>query len=402
MAITIANLRISPYSQKDDIQKLVFGDNWSITVKLPTPHVAGDKYSIGLDFENTLFPPNRPLCAGTEAFTLDGDELTFTLKLGTARMRDWCSKIRKPMPMAIQIVRVRNNKAETLLLDSLLALPSVYDGVVTVCEGDAIQILLDAKLDKPAVGGTAGQILALDENGQCVWRDEQEIPEQAQANWDESDSSDPSYIRNKPSLSAVATSGSYNDLTDKPELATVATSGSYNDLIDKPVIPEQRQADWDESDSTEASFIQHKPDLSAYALVTETGNKLSMSIDEDYDLVVRLLDKDDNVLSTQDIDLPLEAMIVNASYASGVLTLTLQNGQTVDVDISDIVSGLVPDSRTINGQSLSSDVTLTAQDLSLATVATSGDYDDLSNKPTIPTESDINDLIEDALSFHNN
>lgn len=37
-------------------------------------------------------------------------------------------------------------------------------------------------------------------------------------------------------LATVATSGSYNDLTNKPNLATVATSGSYNDLSDKPAI----------------------------------------------------------------------------------------------------------------------------------------------------------------------
>lgn len=41
-------------------------------------------------------------------------------------------------------------------------------------------------------------------------------------------------ILNKPTLSTVATSGSYNDLTSKPVLATVATSGSYNDLNDIP------------------------------------------------------------------------------------------------------------------------------------------------------------------------
>lgn len=40
------------------------------------------------------------------------------------------------------------------------------------------------------------------------------------------------------SLAAVATSGSYNDLTNKPTLAAVATSGSYNDLTDKPAIPD--------------------------------------------------------------------------------------------------------------------------------------------------------------------
>ena len=66
---------------------------------------------------------------------------------------------------------------------------------------------------------------------------------QQQADWTEDDTTDVTYIKNKPVLSTVATSGSYNDLTDKPsipvvpELATVATSGSYNDLTDKPSIP---------------------------------------------------------------------------------------------------------------------------------------------------------------------
>jgi hypothetical protein len=70
-------------------------------------------------------------------------------------------------------------------------------------------------------------------------------------------------------LATVATSGSYNDLSNKPtipaaqvnadwnsssgvseilnkpNLATVATSGSYNDLSNKPTIPAaQIPADW--------------------------------------------------------------------------------------------------------------------------------------------------------------
>ena len=80
-------------------------------------------------------------------------------------------------------------------------------------------------------------------------------------NWDD--------VGNKANFATVATSGSYNDLTDKPvipeapdltnyatkddlanakpdltpyaktaDLSTVATSGSYNDLTDKPTIPE--------------------------------------------------------------------------------------------------------------------------------------------------------------------
>ena len=37
-------------------------------------------------------------------------------------------------------------------------------------------------------------------------------------------------------LATVATSGSYNDLTDTPTLAAVATSGDYNDLLNRPTF----------------------------------------------------------------------------------------------------------------------------------------------------------------------
>lgn len=51
-------------------------------------------------------------------------------------------------------------------------------------------------------------------------------------------------ILNKPELKTVATSGSYNDLTNKPTLF----SGNYNDLSNKPTIPAaQVPADWNET-----------------------------------------------------------------------------------------------------------------------------------------------------------
>ena len=58
----------------------------------------------------------------------------------------------------------------------------------------------------------------------------------AQVNSDWNSDSGVSQILNKPTLAAVATSGSYNDLTNKPSLATVATSGNYIDLTNKPVF----------------------------------------------------------------------------------------------------------------------------------------------------------------------
>ena len=71
-------------------------------------------------------------------------------------------------------------------------------------------------------------------------------------------------LKNKPdlsvyafssSLSAVATSGSYNDLSDKPTLATVATTGAYSDLIGKPTIPTTTSQLTNDSDFVTSSAL---------------------------------------------------------------------------------------------------------------------------------------------------
>lgn len=47
-------------------------------------------------------------------------------------------------------------------------------------------------------------------------------------------------------------------------LHKVAKTGSYNDLLDKPTIPAaQVQSNWNESDTTSPAYIQNKPDISA-------------------------------------------------------------------------------------------------------------------------------------------
>jgi hypothetical protein len=48
---------------------------------------------------------------------------------------------------------------------------------------------------------------------------------------------------NTASLSTVATTGAYSDLTGTPSLATVATSGAYSDLTGTPTIPSGTQVE---------------------------------------------------------------------------------------------------------------------------------------------------------------
>ena len=82
-------------------------------------------------------------------------------------------------------------------------------------------------------------------------------------------------------LATVATTGSYNDLTNKPDLsvyaetadlAVVATTGSYNDLTNKPTIPAaQVNSDWNASSGV--AQILNKPDLSVYATQSDLNGK---------------------------------------------------------------------------------------------------------------------------------
>lgn len=145
------------------------------------------------------------------------------------------------------------------------------------------------------------------------------IPEGEQSDWSEQDTDAPSYIKNKPELATVATTGSYNDLTDKPTIVQsdwAQDDDTQEDFIkNKPGVyagseaglvphgtladqekflrgdgkwatitsPEVNQSDWTEQDSSALSFIKHKPEL---ATVATTGSYEDLTdkptIDEHY------------------------------------------------------------------------------------------------------------------------
>ena len=130
--------------------------------------------------------------------------------------------------------------------------------------------------------------------------------EQEQADWAQTNSSAVDYIKNKPTLSAVATSGDYDDLENKPTipaaqvqsdwaqadntqvdfiknkptLSTVATSGSYDDLSDKPTIPAaQVQSDWAQNDSSAVDYIKNKPTIPVAQVQSDWAQSNSSAVD---------------------------------------------------------------------------------------------------------------------------
>lgn len=141
-----------------------------------------------------------------------------------------------------------------------------------------------------------------------------------QSDWNVTDNTSDAFIKNKPSLATVATTGDYDDLTNKPTLATVATSGSYNDLTNKPTIP--------------------------------TVNNATLTIQKN-------------------------------GTSVGTFTANSSTNATANITVPTKTSDLTNDSSFATTGEVTSAVDGLAA--TLATVATTGSYNDLANKPTIPT-----------------
>ena len=304
----------------------------------------------------------------------------------------------------------------------------VYSGVPKIPDGVARQDWVNQNFQKKLV---AGENITIDPVTNIISSDG---APQVQSDWTEQDSSDPSYIQNKPNLAAVATSGDYDDLSNKPDLAAVATSGSYEDLSDKPSIPApQVQSDWNEADNTKADYIKNKPSL---ASVATSGNYDDLNNKPNFAAVATSGDYDDlsnkptippaQVQSNwNESDSSSKAYIQNKPSLASVATSgdyedlsnkptipvvkTLVAGQNVTLDETastiTINSDAAPQEQANWSESDPQDPSYIKNKPNLASVATSGDYEDLSNKPTIPAapvQSNWNEADSSSLAYIQN
>lgn len=92
-------------------------------------------------------------------------------------------------------------------------------------------------------------------------------------------------------------------------------------------------------------------------VVSNAGYSLGLNIDSDYIMTMELKNADGIVVSAKSVDFPIESMVVGASYADGIVTLSLQNGDEIGVDVSDLVNGLVNDNFTIAGINMKDAIT---------------------------------------------
>ena len=129
---------------------------------------------------------------------------------------------------------------------------------------------------------------------------------------------------------------------------------------------------------TTAAEVNALPDTTLY------GRYLDVSLDTtNYKLTIKLKDKDNvSTLSQQTVDFPIESVVVNGSYDSTnqKLVLTLQNGNTIDIPVAGLISGLQAEITSSN--KLSADLI----------------SDGITNKTVTQTEKDGWDGKQNAIS----
>ena len=226
---------------------------------------------------------------------------------------------------------------------------------------------------------------------------------QAQADWTQSDQADPSYIQHKPNLAAVATSGDYSDLSNTPSIPT-ATSDLQNDsgFITSADIP---VTDVEVDGVSVVSGGVASITLPTVPVTDVTVNGTSVVSSGVAAVVVPTatsdLTNDSNFITASEA--PVQDVTVNGTsvLSNGVAAVTVPTA-TSDLtnDSGFITSSDIPAQQQADWtESDTSAPSYIAHKPNLAAVATSGDYGDLSNTPTINnvpavTSSDDNKVLK--------
>lgn len=214
------------------------------------------------------------------------------------------------------------------------------------------------------------------------------------------------------SLATVATSGSYNDLTNKPDLSTkqdvlvsgvnIKTINSQSLLGEGNIVIEggggggtQVQSNWAETDTTSMAFIQNKPtNVSSFVndagYLTQHQSLADVFADVAYDSAntrINFYGKGDtqhtNVLAYVDAsDFVVDGMIEDVRIENGNLVIDFNTDSGV-TDITIPLTDIFDPSNYYTKTEVDTALATKANSSSLSTVATTGSYNDLTDKPTI-------------------
>ena len=175
-----------------------------------------------------------------------------------------------------------------------------------------------------------------------------------------------------PDTEATTSSAGLMSAADKTKLNGIASGAEVN-----------VQANWNQSDSSADDYIQNKPTIPTVNNATLTIQKNGTTIDT--------FTANSSTNKTVNVTVPTATsdLTNNSNFVSDASYVHTDNNFTTTLKnkLDGIESGAEVNVQANWTQSNSSSDDYIKNKPSLATVATTGDYDDLSNKPTIPTVS---------------
>ena len=96
--------------------------------------------------------------------------------------------------------------------------------------------------------------------------------------------------------------------------------------------------------TTDYNELVNKPDLTVFALITESANKIALEMDPtEFKIKAKIFDKNNRLISESNvIDLPLESVVVSGEYdaTNKKIILTLENGNIIEIPVEDLIDGL--------------------------------------------------------------
>ena len=171
-----------------------------------------------------------------------------------------------------------------------------------------------------------------------------DVPEQVQADWNETADTSFAFIRNKPSIPTVPT-----------QLSAFDNNVGFITSAD---VPEQVNADWAEVDVASKAYIQNKPDLSAFITTVDLSNYVTKTEDEtiggDKTFEGDVTMNGDNVVSsTGSLEVP---SVLDNVGVDGTLNLSTSTGtgnceQTVNFcDLQTVYDNMLAKFNALNDQ----------------------------------------------------
>lgn len=298
--------------------------------------------------------------------------------------------------------------------------PSISVADASIASAGVVRLATDADI----TAGTAGRVPTA-----VQLKAVKDAAVQVQADW--AATSGMASIANKPTLAAVATTGSYNDLANKPAIPTVPTklSGFTNDLgfvntaQAKAAAPVQSiaagpnvsivdngggaltisatlnavQSDWNAT--TGAAAILNRPTLKTVATSGSYNDLLDRPT-----IPAAQVQTDWNAISGMGLILnkpTLAAVATTGDYSSltGRPTLAKVAGTGVYTDLTGLPT--IPAAQVQSDWNAASGMGKILNKPNLATVATTGSYNDLTDKPTTINVADATTTTKGIVQLAN-